>query len=67
MTFPFDVTINLNHSGVSGVQNKSIKINGPVTTFLGPNGSGKTQLLRGLKKQFEFSSKWKDSKIRFSR
>jgi hypothetical protein len=49
MTFPFDLTVNLNQSGIPGVTNKTIKINGGVTTFLGPNGSGKTQLLRGLK------------------
>ena len=49
MTFPFELTINLNQSGISGIQNKTIQINGGVTTFLGPNGSGKTQLLRGLK------------------
>ena len=49
MTFPFELTINLNQSGISGIQNKTIRINGGVTTFLGPNGSGKTQLLRGLK------------------
>ena len=49
MTFPFDISINLSQSGITGIQNKIIKINGGVTTFLGPNGSGKTQLLRGLK------------------
>ncbi len=49
MTFPFDITINLNQSGITGITNKTIKVNGGVTTFLGPNGSGKTQLLRGLK------------------
>ena len=49
MTFPFDININLSQSGITGIQNKTIKINGGVTTFLGPNGSGKTQLLRGLK------------------
>lgn len=49
MTFPFDVTINLSQSKIVDIQNKTIKINGGITTFLGPNGSGKTQLLRGLK------------------
>jgi len=63
MTFPFDVTINLNQSGISGIQNKTIKINGGVTTFLGPNGSGKTQLLRGLKSSLQ--SHLNGKKIRY--
>ena len=49
MTFPFDITINLNQSGIKNISNPTIKIYGGITTFLGPNGSGKTQLLRGLK------------------
>lgn len=49
MTFPFDIMINLNQSGIEGIQNPTIKIYGGITTFLGPNGAGKTQLLRGLK------------------
>ena len=36
MTFPFDITINLNQSGISEIQNKTIQINGGVTIFLGP-------------------------------
>lgn len=49
MKFPFDININLSQSGINGISDKKITINGGVTTFLGPNGSGKTQLLRGLK------------------
>lgn len=49
MTFPFELNINLNQSRIAGIQSKTIIVNGGVTTFLGPNGSGKTQLLRGLK------------------
>lgn len=63
MTFPFELTISLNQSGISGIQNKSIQINGGVTTFLGPNGSGKTQLLRGLKSSLGANSNGK--KIRY--
>jgi hypothetical protein len=63
MTFPFDVTINLSLSGILGIQNKTIKINGGVTTFLGPNGSGKTQLLRGLKNSL--NSHLNGKKIRY--
>lgn len=49
MTFPFDVPINLSGSTITNIENPTIKIHGGITTFLGPNGSGKTQLLRGLK------------------
>jgi ABC-type polar amino acid transport system ATPase subunit len=49
MIFPFDITINLNQSGIKTINNPTVKIYGGITTFLGPNGSGKTQLLRGLK------------------
>ncbi len=63
MTFPFDISINLNQSNIAGVQNKTIKINGGITTFLGPNGSGKTQLLRGLKNSL--NSHLNGKKIRY--
>ncbi|GAA3559999.1 ATP-dependent nuclease [Snuella lapsa] len=63
MTFPFDITIQLNQSGITGIQNKTIKVNGGITTFLGPNGSGKTQLLRGLKNSLGTHSNGK--KIRY--
>lgn len=63
MIFPFDVTINLSQSNILGVKNKTIKINGGVTTFLGPNGSGKTQLLRGLKSSL--NSHLNGKKIRY--
>lgn len=49
MDFPTHITINLTDSGISGVTTKSIAVYRGITTFLGPNGSGKTQLLRGLK------------------
>jgi len=49
MNFPFEVTINLSQSRIPNVQNRTIKVYSGITTFLGPNGSGKTQLLRGLK------------------
>lgn len=53
MTFPFNITINLSSLNIQGVGNKSITVYGGITTFLGPNGSGKTQLLRGLKSSLE--------------
>lgn len=49
MEFPTDITINLGQSGIQDAVPITIKIYGGITTFLGPNGSGKTQLLRGLK------------------
>jgi len=63
MNFPFDLTINLSQSGISGVSNKSLTIHQPITTFLGPNGSGKTQLLRGLKQSLQSHTNGK--KIRY--
>jgi len=63
MTFPFDITINLSQSNIKGVQNKTIKIYSGLTTFLGPNGSGKTQLLRGLK--ISLSNHLNGKKIRY--
>lgn len=63
MTFPFNVTINLHQSGITGIQNPVIKVYSGITTFLGPNGAGKTQLLRGLKESlYEHLN---DKKIRY--
>ncbi|MBX9889547.1 MAG: AAA family ATPase [Flavobacteriaceae bacterium] len=63
MPFPFEVTINLNQSGIIGIQNPKIKVYGGITTFLGPNGAGKTQLLRGLKQSL--NSHLNGKKIRY--
>lgn len=49
MEFPVQIEINLRQSKIQNVQPKSIHIYSGITTFLGPNGSGKTQLLRALK------------------
>ena len=49
MDFPTIIEINLRSSGIPGLTSQTITIYGGITTFLGPNGSGKTQLLRGLK------------------
>jgi predicted ATPase len=49
MDFPTQININLRHSNIQNAQPKSIHIYSGITTFLGPNGSGKTQILRGLK------------------
>ena len=63
MTFPFDISISLAQSGISNIGNKTIKVYGGTTIFLGPNGSGKTQLLRGLK--FSLSNHVNGKKIRY--
>jgi hypothetical protein len=49
MEFPANITIDLNQSNIPDIRSKTITIYGGVTTLLGPNGSGKTQVLRGLK------------------
>jgi hypothetical protein len=45
MEFPIQIQIQQGQPAV----NREVTVYGGVTTFLGPNGSGKTQLLRGLK------------------
>lgn len=45
MEFPVQIQIAQGQPAV----NREVTVYGGVTTFLGPNGSGKTQLLRGLK------------------
>ena len=49
MEFPTEINVNLSLANVQNIQPKAIKIYSGITTFLGPNGSGKTQLLRSLK------------------
>lgn len=52
MQFPKEIQIDLDISEKApedGNISKSISVHSGITTFLGPNGSGKTQLLRGLK------------------
>src|SRR5438105_2279901 len=63
MTFPFNVTISLNQTDISGINNPTIKIHSGITTFLGPNGAGKTQLLRGLKQSLK--AHLNEKKIRY--
>lgn len=63
MDFPFEVTISLAQSRILNVQKRTIKVYSGITTFLGPNGSGKTQLLRGLKSSL--NSHLNGKKIRY--
>ena len=62
MTFPSDITIDLSQTGITGIQNPTIKIVGGITTFLGPNGAGNTQLFRGLKSSLSSHVNGKKSK-----
>ena len=50
MEFPRDVAINLSKEGIPGIPPRNVTIYSGITTFVGPNGSGKTQLMKGLKR-----------------
>jgi len=50
MTFPVQLTANINSH--NGNLSRSLVLNKGLTVLLGPNGSGKTHLLRGLKNSF---------------
>lgn len=47
MAFPFEITANIQAAGAA--QNAVLSIHGGITVLLGPNGSGKTQLMRAAK------------------
>lgn len=61
MTFPVQLTANI--SSHQGNFNRSFVLNKGLTVLLGPNGSGKTHLLRGLKNSF--GTHVCDKKVRF--
>ena len=50
MNYPYE--INLNIEKVYGTQDVSIKLNSAFTTFIGANGSGKTQTLKEIRNYF---------------
>lgn len=51
MSFPIDLTAYINSH--DGTFSRAFTLNRALTVLLGPNGSGKTHLLRGLKHSFD--------------
>ena len=63
MEFPKQIEVTLASSGIKHAQSWPIVIYGGITTFVGPNGSGKTQYLRAIKQVLGSSIRGK--KIRY--
>ena len=60
MEFPLSITATINTN--EGNIYHSLELRGPLTFIIGPNGSGKTHLLKGLKNSF---SQHTNKKVRF--
>lgn len=60
MEFPLSITANINSH--EGNFSREIKLRSPLTFIVGPNGSGKTHLLKGLKGSF---NSYTNKNIRF--
>ena len=60
MTFPLSITANINSH--EGDFPREIELRSPLTFIVGPNGSGKTHLLKGLKGSF---NSYTNKKVRF--
>jgi energy-coupling factor transporter ATP-binding protein EcfA2 len=61
MTFP--INLNVNIESHNGNYDRSVTLRSGLTVLIGPNGSGKTHLLRALKNSL--ISHTKDKKVRF--
>lgn len=60
MEFPLSITANINSH--EGDFSREIELRSSLTFIVGPNGSGKTHLLKGLKNSFK---EYVDKKVRF--
>ena len=60
MEFPLSITANINSH--EGNFSRKIELRSPLTFIVGPNGSGKTHLLKGLKGSF---NSYTNKKVRF--
>ena len=60
MEFPLSITANINSH--EGNFSREIELRSPLTFIVGPNGSGKTHLLKGLKGSF---NSYTNKKVRF--
>lgn len=60
MEFPLFIKANINNH--EGNFSRDIELRSPLTFIVGPNGSGKTHLLKGLKNSF---NKYSVKKVRF--
>ncbi|WP_039174680.1 AAA family ATPase, partial [Gallibacterium genomosp. 1] len=60
MNFPVPIVANINSH--EGDFSREIELRSPLTFIIGPNGSGKTHLLKGLKNSF---SNYTNKKVRF--
>ena len=60
MEFPLSITANINSH--EGNFSRKIELRSPLTFIVGPNGSGKTHLLKGLKESF---NSYTNKKVRF--
>lgn len=60
MEFPLSITAKINSH--EGNFSRELELRSPLTFIVGPNGSGKTHLLKGLKESF---NTLRDKKVRF--
>lgn len=62
MDFPIEVNVHLKQSNIQNILPSVIKVHSGMTTILGPNSAGKTQLLKSLKQEISLYAE--EKKIR---